>query len=75
MFKLTGISTFKSKKNGKDYVVLHLTSVAPIANGSGYSVETCIIDIQTVDVPALNLGDKVNIFYNKSGFVQAIIKA
>lgn len=76
MYKILGIQTFKSKKNGKDYVLLHVQSKNPMPSnlGTGHQVETILLDVGSVDIPQIVVGDSVSVYYNKSGFVTTIIK-
>lgn len=74
MLEIKGMQAIKSKKNGKDYMLLHLLDDAVVdVNGfKGQSVAQEFVDIDNVEIQGkLDIGAKVRIFKeNKNGFDQ-----
>lgn len=74
IYTVVGYNTFTSKKTNKAMVRLCVT-FAIKRNGRGLDVDSVFISDDTFNqliADGLDIGSKVNIFYNKNGFVSDI---
>ena len=74
---ILGIGSGVSKK-GKDYITLCVgTEITNSNRFKGYSTDRIFIFPDTCTIPSdgLDLGDEVEVFYNKGGFPIQVVKA
>lgn len=62
------------KKSGKPYkaYIVHFTEDGKRQGFKGYITGDAFIDVSLLDGQTIEVGDKLRLFYDKSGFLQAV---
>ena len=67
---VVGVQHVLSKKNNKEYGILHLMSTDE--NVRGYKVETVFLPYEIVTENLIDVGCVVDVNYNSSGFIKSV---
>lgn len=62
------------KKSGKPYkaFIIHFTEDGKAQGFDGFVTGDAFIDVSLLDGKVIKVGDKLNLFYNKDGFLKEV---